>query len=240
MPTKYCKSSEKVCPAGPPGYPGPIGARGPRGRRGPKGKKGPQGPMGPPGKSGKTGITGPAGPRGEKGSNGEPGPKGMPGPPGKPGKSISAPQVMLSPAEQTRDKGGNTAFYCMVAGNPSPIVEWQFKDRKLLSGAKHLIKEGELIVRNLNYSDAGTYTCAARNILGLSEATGNFTVRGKEIIETSEIYICSCCLIIFMCLGCVRSQTAGITSFSCLRVFQLIDFVLRYLSFFVLLVSPLN
>ena len=55
MPTKYCKSSEKVCPAGPPGYPGPIGARRPRGRRGPKGKKGPQGPMGPPGKSGKTG-----------------------------------------------------------------------------------------------------------------------------------------------------------------------------------------
>ena len=167
-----------------PGYPGPIGARGPRGRRGPKGKKGPQGPMGPPGESGKTGITGPAGPRGEKGNNGEPGPKGMPGPPGKPGKSISAPRVMLSPAEQTRDEGGNTAFYCTVAGNPSPIVEWQFKGRKLLSGSKYLIKEGELIVRNLNYSDAGTYTCAARNILGLSEATGNLTVRGKNIIET--------------------------------------------------------
>ena len=183
MPTKYCKSSEKVCPAGPPGYPGPIGARGPRGRRGPKGKKGPQGPIGPPGKSGKTGMTGPAGPKGEKGDKGEPGPKGMPGPPGRPGKSISAPQVMLSPAEQTRDEGGNTAFYCTVAGNSSPIVEWQFKGRKLLSGAKYLIKEGELIVRNLNYSDAGTYTCAARNILGLSEATGNLTVRGKDIIE---------------------------------------------------------
>ena len=165
---------------------------------GPKGKKGPQGPMGPPGKSGKTGITGPAGPRGEKGNNGEPGPKGMPGPPGRPGKSISAPQVMLSPAQQTRDEGGNTAFYCTVAGNPSPIVEWQFKGRKLLSGAKYLIKEGELIVRNLNYSDAGTYTCAATNILGLSEATSNLTVRGKNIIETSEIYTPSCCLIIFM------------------------------------------
>ena len=186
MPTKYCKSSEKVCPAGPPGYPGPIGARGPRGRRGPKGKKGPQGPMGPPGKSGKPGLTGPAGPRGEKGDKGDPGPKGMPGPPGRPGKSISAPQVMLSPAEQTRDEGRNTAFYCTVAGNPSPIVEWQFKGRKLLSGAKYLIKVGELIVRNLNYSDAGTYTCAARNILGLSEATGNLTVRGKDIIEINS------------------------------------------------------
>ncbi|CAH3166248.1 unnamed protein product, partial [Porites lobata] len=103
----------------------------------------------------KTGITGPAGPRGEKGDKGEPGPKGMPGPPGKPGKSISAPQVMLSPAEQTRDEGGDTAFYCTVAG--------------------------KLIVRNLNYSDAGPYTCAARNILGSSEAISNLTVRGLSI-----------------------------------------------------------
>ena len=179
MPTKYCKSGEKVCPAGPPGYPGSTGARGPRGWGGPKGKKGPQGPMGPPGKSGKTGITGPAGPRGEKGDKGDPGPKGMPWPPGKPGKSTSAPQVMLSPAEQTRDEGGDTAFYGTVTGSPSPVVEWQLMGRKLLSGAKYLIKEGELIVRNLNYSDAGPYTCAARNILGSSEAISNLTVRGE-------------------------------------------------------------
>ena len=61
MPTKYCKSSEKVCPVNPSGLPGPTGVRGPRGRRGPKGKKGPQGLKGPPGKSGQRGMTGPAG-----------------------------------------------------------------------------------------------------------------------------------------------------------------------------------
>ena len=89
--------------------------------------------MGSPGKSGKTEMTGP---RGDKGNKGEPGPKGIPGPPGRPGKSISAPQIMLSPAKQTRDEGGNTAFYCTVGGNPSPPVEWRFKSRKLLSNAK--------------------------------------------------------------------------------------------------------
>ena len=47
----------------------------------------------------------------------------------------------------------------------------------------YLIKEGELIVRNLNYSDAGPYTCAARNILGSSEATGNLSVRGERSIS---------------------------------------------------------
>ena len=180
MPLKYCKPSEKVCPAGPPGLPGPTGAKGTRGRRGKQGKRGPQGPMGPPGKSGKTGMTGPAGPRGEKGDKGESGPKGMPGPPGRPGKSISAPQVMLSPAEQTRDEGGDTTFYCTIGGNPSPVVEWRFKGKKLVSGAKYLIKEGELIVKNLNYSDVGQYTCYARNILGSAEVTGNLSVRGKR------------------------------------------------------------
>ena len=28
MPRQYCKSSEKICPAGPPGFPGPTGQRG--------------------------------------------------------------------------------------------------------------------------------------------------------------------------------------------------------------------
>ena len=74
IPVKYCKSSEKVCSAGPPGLPGPTGAKGPRGRRGPKGKKGPQGPLGPPGKSGKTGMTGPVG-EGRKGRLGRSGAK---------------------------------------------------------------------------------------------------------------------------------------------------------------------
>ena len=161
MPIKYCKSQERVCPAGPPGLPGPIGAQGPRGRRGTRGKKGNPGSFGPPGKSGMAGLPGS---RGEKGDKGEP---GTPGPTGRPGESISAPQVIVSPADQTR-------------GNPTPTAEWRFKSRKLLSGVKYLVKNGELIVRNLNYSDAGQYTCAARNILGISEASGNLTVRGKK------------------------------------------------------------
>ena len=175
MPIKYCKSNEQVCPAGPPGLTGPIGAQGPRGRRGPRGKKGNPGSVGPPGKSG---MAGSPGPRGEKGDTGEP---GMPGPPGPPGESISAPNVMLSSAKQTRDERGNAAFYCTVGGNPPPGVEWRFKGRKLLSGAKYLIKEGELTIKKLNYSDAGQYTCSATNILGSSEASGNLYVRGEWI-----------------------------------------------------------
>ena len=179
MPVKYCKSSEKVCPAGPPGIPG---ARGEKGSRGKRGTKGPRGITGPPGKNGKTGMTGPTGPRGEKGDMGLPGPKGMPGPPGKPGESISAPQVVLSPTEQTRDEGGNTNFYCTAGGNPRPRIEWRFKGSKLVSGSKYLIKnDGEVNIKHLNYNDAGQYTCVATNILGSHNASGKLIVRGEKI-----------------------------------------------------------
>ena len=87
---KYCKSSERVCPAGPPGRPGPRGRRGSRGSRGPKGNKGNkglQGSVGPPGVAGKTGIVGPVGPRGEKGHQGDTGSPGIIGIPGARGEN---------------------------------------------------------------------------------------------------------------------------------------------------------
>ena len=121
-------------------------------------------------------MTGPIGQRGVKRNRGEPGVKGMPGPPGRPGKSIPAPQVMLSPAEQTRNEGTNANFYCTASGNPPgnppPRIKWRFKDRKLISGSKHLVTyDGALIIKRLNYSEAGQYTCVATNVPGSHEGS---------------------------------------------------------------------
>ena len=172
---------------GPPGGTGKTGMTGLTGPTGAKGGPGPKGMPGPPGRTGKTGMTGLTGPRGDKGDKGGPGTKGMPGPPGMPGESVSTPQLIISPTDQTKDEGSNSVIYCTVKGNPTPSVEWRFKSRKLYSGAKYLIKEGELVVRNLNYSDAGQYTCVARNILGTSEASGNLKVRGKRTISFTKL-----------------------------------------------------
>ena len=195
---------------GNPGTKGTPGTRGEKGNNGNHGSKGMPGTRGEKGNNGNPGTQGMPGPRGEKGDKGDPGPKGMPGSrgakgdkgdpglkgmpgrPGSPGKSASAPQVMLSPAQQTRDEGGNMTFHCTVRGNPPPAVEWRFKGRKLLPGAKYLIKVGEFTVRNLNYRDAGQYTCHAKNILGSSETTGSLSVRGKSclvmIVDACKAY----------------------------------------------------
>ena len=165
---------------GPPGSPGKTGMTGLTGPRGDKGGPGPKGMTGPPGRTGKTGMTGLTGPTGNKGDKGGPGTKGMPGPPGRPGESISTPQLIISPTDQTNDEGSNSLIYCTVRGNSTTSVKWRFKSRKLYSGAKYLVKEGEMVVRNLNYGYAGQYTCVARNILGTSEASGNLKVRGKK------------------------------------------------------------
>ena len=143
--------------------------------------------MGPPGRHGKPGMAGPAGPRGAKGDRGEPGSIGIPGPPGSPGESISAPQVTISPAEQTQDEGKDVQFYCSISGNPPPRSEWKFRGRKLISGSKHVVNDGALTIKQLNYSDAGRYSCAATNILGSHEGSGNLTVRGKNVISTFDI-----------------------------------------------------
>ena len=125
------------------------------------------GTRGEKGDNGNPGTKGMPGPRGEKGDNGNLGTNGMPGPRGEKGNN---------------DAGGNMAFYCTVRGNPPPNVEWRFKGKKLLPGAKYLIKVGEFIVKNLKYRDAGQYTCHPKNILGSSDVTGSLTVRGKSCL----------------------------------------------------------
>ena len=127
-------------------------------------------------------MIGPRGIKGLKGDRGLPGPPGMPGPKGEAGESISAPQVILSPSTLTITEHLPATFFCNTNGNPPPTVTWKFGEKVLLNGSKYAVGDGKLVVRELQYSDAGKYTCIARNILGVAQKVATLIVRGGYFI----------------------------------------------------------
>ncbi|XP_022804946.1 peroxidasin-like protein [Stylophora pistillata] len=89
---------------------------------------------------------------------------------------------MLSPTTQTKDEGGSASFFCSADGNPPPKIQWRIKDSRALIGPNYSMKEdGTLIIKRLSYSDAGTYTCIATNILGSHSVSGDLVVRGLPV-----------------------------------------------------------
>ena len=179
---KICQKSGSlnVCPRGLPGPPGRRGRKGSQGVTGPPGASGKQGVMGPPGRSGKQGIMGPPGLRGEKGIKGDIGPPGIPGIKGQPGKSISAPNLTISPASQVTVNESNTAaLFCSATGNPPAKLSWVRINGSLPSDRIKVTSDGLLQIDDVRLDDAGKYKCIARNILGKDENAANLVVQSK-------------------------------------------------------------
>ncbi|XP_078383107.1 uncharacterized protein LOC144665694 isoform X1 [Oculina patagonica] len=181
----YCLAPGRVCVAGPPGPKGVQGNRGKRGPKGTKGKKGTKGIMGIPGEPGKQGIKGDLGTSGVKGEKGDAGTAGHPGPKGEPGESISAPEVVISPASLTVTQNQTATFYCSADGNPKPSVSWS-----KISGTGLVNTDGpdnKLHIRSAGYNDSGSYVCTATNILGqVQKVVKLFVEVPPQFIETPE------------------------------------------------------
>lgn len=53
-------------------------------------------------------------------------------------------------------------LHCNISGRPIPTYEWHFEKNKLKSDPfKYTIYPGMLLVKRLEYSDVGNYTCTA-------------------------------------------------------------------------------
>ncbi|XP_067047669.1 uncharacterized protein [Acropora muricata] len=174
-PEAFCSSKEQICVQGPPGIPGSKGSRGKRGPRGNTGRKGSRGLTGDPGPHGKQGIQGPPGQKGAQGEKGVPGPRGYPGTKGDAGESISAPTVVISPMIQTLRDNQSAIFRCSATGNPKPSVMWVRSDRNW-TGHFQYESDGRLEVRGVSLTEAGVYTCVAKNVLGAMNKSAILTV----------------------------------------------------------------
>ena len=164
-----------------PGLTGLVGSPGPMGPVGPEGPIGPvgsPGPMGPPGLDGSIGLLGPPGPMG---------PSGPPGAPGRPGKATSDKHVVVSPSKQTANMETSATFYCTIDGEHTSGIQWKFNGKNLTSGEKYSISDnGILIIKRLNYNDAGQYTCVGKDVFGRPESSGILTVQGMSIMVVNS------------------------------------------------------
>ena len=148
-----------------------------RGRRGRPGQRGPPGKHGPPGPRG---VNGPKGNHGPQGIQGPPGPMGPPGARGEPGQSISAPSIVTPPMPIVVNETGTASFQCEVEGNPHPKVTWLRENSSLLADKRVVPTAGGLVINGVTLKDDGTYTCEARNILGVMTSLARLTVQGKK------------------------------------------------------------
>ena len=111
------------------------------------------------------------------------GPPGNPGPKGEPGDSLSAPEVIVSPASLTVTQNQTATFYCSADGNPKPSVSWSKK-----GGAGLVNTDGQdnkLQIRSAGYNDSGSYVCTAKNILDESKKEVKLFVEG-ELLEKEK------------------------------------------------------
>ena len=74
--------------------------------------------------------------------------------------------------------GSTAVFECIFTGNPKPKVEWFKNDTKIAKG-KHgrlTVSDQLLIMLDVRFDDAGTYSCRVSNTLGMKQQIAKLAV----------------------------------------------------------------
>lgn len=140
------------------------------------------------------------------------------------------PKILLTPLSQVQvEAGGNVTFSCHVKGDPEPKVTWLYEGVPLnhswviLEAEEGLLEKWvNISIYNISDTDAGLYTCVARNSYAVD--TANVTLVLPEVITATTlsksnqglIWWFSLCLIAFalviiifgiMIVHCVKKKS---------------------------------
>ncbi|KAF9816679.1 hypothetical protein SFRURICE_018559 [Spodoptera frugiperda] len=75
------------------------------------------------------------------------------------------PEITEGPENLTRVDGSEAVLKCRVFGAPKPIVKWMKDDVDVTGGKYNITPDGDLVIRDVSYTDVGTYQCYAKNKL---------------------------------------------------------------------------
>lgn len=70
---------------------------------------------------------------------------------------------------------------CTVKGVPVPKVTWTRGNETLPSDGRMIVKNGTLVIVELETSDSGNYTCFSENPVGKASVSSTVTVAGKHV-----------------------------------------------------------
>ncbi|KAI4577648.1 hypothetical protein MJT46_003483 [Ovis ammon polii x Ovis aries] len=106
----------------------------------------------------------------------------------KEGLSVPAvpPTIKTGLPNLSITEGAHALLPCTATGSPEPKVTWE-KDGQPVSGAegKFTIQpSGELLVKNSESQDAGTYTCTAENAVGRARRRVHLTILALPVFTT--------------------------------------------------------
>ncbi|KFD51708.1 hypothetical protein M513_07404, partial [Trichuris suis] len=87
-----------------------------------------------------------------------------------------APTVALG-GNVTIDALNEVTLFCKTTGQPKPSIWWLFEDNLVVPSSDHILNGSILYIRNARRSDAGRYTCIARNENGQAEDAMYLNVR---------------------------------------------------------------
>lgn len=76
-------------------------------------------------------------------------------------------------------QGEDLVLHCPVFGSPLPTIRWLKDDQLVDPTLVDVFENGTLIVRGVQPSDSGEYTCFASNMAGNSSITFEISVHGK-------------------------------------------------------------
>lgn len=87
------------------------------------------------------------------------------------------PEIIQPPADEATVDGRKVILTCKVFGAPHPEIKWTRNNLELTGGRYTTLSNGDLVIDNVQFLDAGKYTCHAKNKFGTDEASGSLDVK---------------------------------------------------------------
>ncbi|KAK7486747.1 hypothetical protein BaRGS_00022031, partial [Batillaria attramentaria] len=99
-----------------------------------------------------------------------------------------APTIIKPPdARRVVAEGTSINMTCRVTGKPDPMITWYKDDQQITGGRYKIMRTGDLSIKQVVLSDAGSYTCEAQNNFNTTSASGLLLVRRKTQIEQAPL-----------------------------------------------------